>query len=193
HDSVLPTGFIFCNLFDFNVSQCQNPTEHLFCCMGYFGATDPLPPKISPIHRGSQYVCATNCEKLRVCLLPSAFCPYLLCGNSGRSSQTESIREFVLRMFGVCVHPLTKFHRTWYSSPHSMIRYAASFMASLSISQTTCLRASGSAINFCCSKSWSSSGRACRWYQRPPLVTNHCPKVSIGSSRSVAAPSRESR
>ena len=48
-----PTGFIFCNLFDFNISQCQNPTEHLFCCMGYFGATDPLPPKISPIHRGS--------------------------------------------------------------------------------------------------------------------------------------------
>src|SRR6266853_1986777 len=32
-------------------------------------------------------------------------------------------------------------------------------MASVSISQTTCLRASGSAMNVCCSKSVSSAGR----------------------------------
>src|SRR6516165_9968255 len=63
----------------------------------------------------------------------------------------------------------------------------------VSISQTTFLRASGSAMNFCCSKSLSSSGRECRWYQRPPLVTNNWPKLSMGSSKSVAAPDDESR
>jgi hypothetical protein len=38
---------------------------------------------------------------------------YLACGNSGRSSQTESIRAFVLHRFEVWVQPFTKFQRTW--------------------------------------------------------------------------------
>ena len=38
---------------------------------------------------------------------------YLVCGNSGRSNQTVSIRTFVLHRFDVWVHPFTKFQRTW--------------------------------------------------------------------------------
>jgi hypothetical protein len=38
---------------------------------------------------------------------------YLVCGNSGRSNQTVSIRGFVLHRFDVWVHPFTKFQRTW--------------------------------------------------------------------------------
>jgi len=38
---------------------------------------------------------------------------YRVCGNSGRSNQTLSIRAFVLQILGVWVHPFTKSHRTW--------------------------------------------------------------------------------
>ena len=39
--------------------------------------------------------------------------PHRVCGNSGRSSQTVSMRVFVLHRFDVWVHPFTKSHRTW--------------------------------------------------------------------------------
>ena len=38
---------------------------------------------------------------------------YLVCGNSGRSNQTLSMRAFVLHRLDVRVHPFTKSQRTW--------------------------------------------------------------------------------